>query len=569
MIISAAVFLFAIVSEPLLCAQQSTSNYIMRTTHINPDSTAYARREILYYDGLGRPVQMLRRYAATNADDLVDLLEYDSLGRVSRAWRPIAIWAAGCQVPSASFADVAQYYYSDESPFSETVYDGSPLDRIRKMTGPGAAWHTADRGVTTGYLTNSGLGGDASLQCVKYAFSLSGYTGISFSRDGLWPAGVLTVRKTENEDGRTVWLFKDMRDLTILERRLAEAGSGNNPEVYADTYYLYDDAGRLTAVLPPELSKYFSGNSWSEITETDPKVEGYAYQYRYDARGRMIAKKLPGAAWTYYVYDKGDRLVLTQDGNQRLRNEWSFLLQDNLGRECLTGMLTRVFNAFDNPLGNVQVAASRDWNTGTYGVLHGYTVSGLTLPSNAEILTVNWWDDYVFLEREADMPGSSYGYSAPPSGSGYGEQYAGGAQGLLTGRWSRSLGEVREGVGAAVCETWAYDDHGRTVFHVKGYPSGKRVVERSGYDFVGNMTALGRTMYGEDGTSHSEAIDYTYDNWGRLRSTTNTLDEGPAITLSSNTYDTVGRLTSVARGGTATQNAPSALTSTYSYNARD
>ncbi len=65
------------------------------------------------------------------------------------------------------------------------------------------------------------------------------------------------------------------------------------------------------------------------------------------------------------MYDKGDRLVLTQVGNQRERN------------------------------------------AETYGALHGYLVGGLTIPSGAEVQTVNWWDDYAFLGHEEDMPGSS------------------------------------------------------------------------------------------------------------------------------------------------------------------
>ena len=552
-------------------AQEATANYIMTTTHLSADSTQAARRVVSYHDGLGRPVQMLRRHAATNADDLVDLTEYDSLGRVSRIWNPVSIWAVGNQVSAEMFTPAATSYYADECPFSETLYDGTPLDRIRKVTGPGEAWHNAGKGVKSNYLTNTASVGTDSLHCVKYGFTLSGNTGISFTRNGLWPAGSLTVDRTEDEDGRTLWVFKDMRELTVLERRLAEAATNSAGAVYADTYYLYDNAGRLTAVLPPEMSKRFSAGTWSGSTGDSPEVEGFAYQYRYDARGRMIAKKLPGAGWTYYVYDQGDRLVLTQDGNQRGRNEWSFRLQDLLGRECLTGVLTGNYNAFSNPLGSVQVRAVRDRSSGNYGDRHGYTVEGLSLPPGAEVLTVNWWDDYSFLDREAGMDGSVYSYTAPGTSEPYGVFYEASASGLQTGHWSRTLGEVRDSstIGPAVMEAWYYDDHGRVVYHVKGYPSGCRIAERSGYDFVGNLTAVKRAMHDGTGTQeHTEEYAYTYDSWGRLQSTVHTLDGGSPVTLASNSYDSVGRLSGTQRGRVGTTPGPVALSSGYTYNVR-
>ena len=569
-ILIAVVLLSATFAEPLLLAQQSTSNYVMKTTHINPDSTAYARQEIRYHDGLGRPVQTLRRHAATNADDLVDLTEYDSLGRASRTWSPVAIWAAGGQLSTELLTSAAQSYYDDECPFSETLYDGSPLDRVRKVTGPGEAWHLAGKGVKSNYYTNAESVGTDSLHCIRFGFSLSGNTGITFTRDNLWPAGSLMVERTEDEDGRTLWVFKDMRDQVVLERRLAEAATNSAGAVYADTYYLYDDAGRLTAVLPPELSAYFGWGNWPGISETDPKVEGFAFQYRYDARGRMIAKKLPGAAWTYYIYDKGDRLVLTQDGNQRERGEWSFRLQDALGRECLTGIMAGSYDAFADPLGSVQVRAIRNHGDGDYGSLHDYSVEGLSLPADAEALTVNWWDDYSFLGHESGMCGSLYGYTAPAATEPYSARYETSAAGLQTGHWSRTLGEVRQNVGPAVMEAWYYDDHGRVVYHVKGYPSGRRVQERSGYDFVGNLTALGRTMYdGSGAEEHTEAYAYQYDNWGRLQNTTHALDGGMPVTLTNNTYDSVGRLNGTTRGAIGATQGPASLSSSYAYNVRD
>ena len=553
-------------------AQETTANYIMTTTHLSADSTQAARRVVSYHDGLGRPVQTLRCGGAGNRDDLVGRTEYDSQGRACRSWNPVAVENNdGREVSADTVSVYAQQYYSDNNAYTLTEYDGSPLDRIRKVTGPGEAWHNAGKGVKSNYLTNTVSTGTDSLHCVKYGFTLSGDTGIAFTCNGLWPAGSLTVDRTEDEDGRTLWVFKDMRELTVLERRLAEAATNSAGAVYADTYYLYDNAGRLTAVLPPEMSKRFSAGTWSGSTGDSPEVEGFAYQYRYDARGRMIAKKLPGAGWTYYVYDQGDRLVLTQDGNQRGRNEWSFRLQDLLGRECLTGVLTGNYNAFSNPLGSVQVRAVRDRTSGNYGNLHGYTVEGLSLTPGAEVLTVNWWDDYSFLGREAGMDGSAYGYTAPGSSEPYGAFYEASASGLQTGHWSRTLGEVRDSstIGPAVMESWYYDDHGRVVYHVKGYPSGRRIAERSGYDFVGNLTAVGRTMH--DGTGaqeHTEEYAYQYDNWGRLLLTTHRLDGSAALKLAENTYDSVGRLSGASRGGTAVLASPVGLASSYTYNVR-
>ena len=52
----------------------------------------------------------------------------------------------------------------------------------------------------------------------------------------------------------------------------------------------------------------------------------------------MIGKRVPGADWIYMVYDDRDRLVLTQDGNQRVNNQWTFTKYDALDRPVSTGI---------------------------------------------------------------------------------------------------------------------------------------------------------------------------------------------------------------------------------------
>ena len=40
-------------------------------------------------------------------------------------------------------------------------------------------------------------------------------------------------------------------------------------------------------------------------------LEGLCYQYKYDYRNRVAAKKLPGKQWEFIVYDKQSQPVAT------------------------------------------------------------------------------------------------------------------------------------------------------------------------------------------------------------------------------------------------------------------
>ncbi|MEO1656033.1 MAG: hypothetical protein AAFU64_21005, partial [Bacteroidota bacterium] len=73
------------------------------------------------------------------------------------------------------------------------------------------------------------------------------------------------------------------------------------------------------------------------------------FKYQYDSRGRMIVKKVPGAGEVRMVYDQQDRLVLSQDANQRnidehtgvvTNSEWTFTKYDPLSRPVMTGIFT-------------------------------------------------------------------------------------------------------------------------------------------------------------------------------------------------------------------------------------
>jgi hypothetical protein len=95
------------------------------------------------------------------------------------------------------------------------------------------------------------------------------------------------------------------------------------------------------------------------------------------------------------VYDTADRLIFTQDGNQRAKTtkEWTFTIPDALGRTVITGTCINALTYTADPLKNIVVNAS--YVGGTSGH-KGYTTSGVSL-STPTVLTVNYYDDYSFL----------------------------------------------------------------------------------------------------------------------------------------------------------------------------
>ena len=83
------------------------------------------------------------------------------------------------------------------------------------------------------------------------------------------------------------------------------------------TYYV-NESPRLRAVLPPQATTLLLGNG----QQVSAAVDSLLFYYRYDGRGRMLAKQVPGQAGEVQtVFDQLDRPVLTQDPAQRARQE--------------------------------------------------------------------------------------------------------------------------------------------------------------------------------------------------------------------------------------------------------
>ena len=169
------------------------------------------------------------------------------------------------------------------------------MNRVIRQTGPGAAWHTAGKAGTTTHDMNAA--NDVRLYGVDHV------SGV-LRQDGFYRRGSLEKLTTTDEDGHTTETFTDNQGKTILTVVV-------NGEERLETYYVYDYRELLRWVLSPEASHRIASSIDTEV------LYKYAYYYEYDALKRMTFKKLPGCEPVYMVYDKRDRLVLTQDGNMR------------------------------------------------------------------------------------------------------------------------------------------------------------------------------------------------------------------------------------------------------------
>lgn len=516
--------------------------------------------DIQYFDDLGKLAQTVQVGRTPQKTDLIILYGYDYWGRLSKQWLPIVSPSNnGSFVNADRISEISKTFYLDEESYSRPYYEPSHLNRLEKQYGPGADWHIKKKAHRTGYLTNRTKTGTTwayadSLVCGLYK-TTDDTKSISLFRTTNYGVGELSVTRLKDEDENISYEFKDKKGQVVLTRQI------NDGKLY-DTNYIYDSFGNLRAVLPPEASdRLLSSSSW---VETDTNLKLYAYLYKYDGSNHCIAKKLPGCDWIYYVYDKADQLIFTQDGEQRLKSEWTYSIPDVFGRIVLTGTCKNIINyAVENPINAVVKAI---YNTSRTNLANSYTITGITL-STSTILSVNYYDDYSFLGM-TEVPNNANTQYVAESGYGicYGDHQAANRyknKGLLTGTVTTQMNSTGGIESTYLYSVMYYDNRGRPI-QVKGnnHLPGGIEKEYIAYNFTGQPTQKKHVHQATGKTTQTEVYAYTYDHAGRLTKETYQLNGATAITLAENMYDELGRLKTNKKGGVA-----NAL-STYGYNIR-
>ena len=534
-------------------AQTGNNNYV-RTTAPTVATTATTGLSVSnsitsyqYFDDLGRPWQTVQVGMTPGQLDLVTYQEYDAAGRSSATWLPVNA-ASGNNGNPLSLSTVQSRSrlssnYGDGKAYSKPVYEASPLDRVLEQYGPGEEWHDNGKRVKTEYLSNTA---DGELSCRWYRTTdTRGDVQVSILTGKMcYPAGELYVTRTTDEEGTGVSLeFKDKQGHLLLTRR-------KNGASYHDTYYVYDSYGNLRAVLPPLAADALAAaGTWTVTTDGTGALAQYAYLYKYDDRNRCIWKKLPGADGIRYGYDRGDRMIASQDGEQAAKSPalCTFYLYDIDNRPVIQG--TCEFRGSIASLGPTAMLTSLKRSYDGKIIASGLENSGynpnMTLYSPV-VHTINYYDDYGFRSLAGFDNESCFPKESHPAG------------GLLTGTVTMLL----DGSGKKLYTVYYYDEKGRpekTVSsnHLGGYDTTTTV-----YTFTGKPKTVTHVHTATGKAQQTQVYTYTYDHADRVKTVTHKLNSLTAVTLADNTYDDLGRLKKNSRNGV------SSLSDTYEYNVR-
>jgi len=267
-----------------------------------------------------------------------------------------------------------------------------------------------------------------------------------------------------------------------------------------------------------------AASNWSVTAHTDLANE-QCFRYEYDDRNRMIIKKVPGAGEVWMVYDQLDRLVMTQDYNQRNQSpvKWSYILYDALDRPYATGL-------WDN-------SSSRATHQASAGISTSYP----TLSGTWEELTHNYFDDYSWSGARS-YDNSNVAYLSAGSNP-YPETVAktDNTYGQPTGAKTKVLGSS-----TWIINTSYFDEKGRVVQALTDNANSGVDLVTNQYDFTGKLLSSHLRHQNPSSSLTPEVKVLTkmlYDHGGRLLKVWKQLNNnGTDKLILENEYDELGQL---------------------------
>jgi len=582
-------------------AQVSTTrNHVISNNIKKPGVTTQAQVDLLaigdkeqqvtYLDGLGRPVQTVLTQANPQKKDIITPIEYDGYGREIKKFLPYADLAGTVygSLSTNGYADQSAFYNpvttthtvaKDVNPYAQIFMEFSPIMRPMENGAPGQTWQPGS-GHTIKFLSLLNTTTDEVKKWTVTNNATLGEFGTYAST--AYNAGELFKMVTADEHGKQVIVFKDREGKVILKKvqltATADAGTGSGHSGWLCTYYIYDDLNNLRCVVQPRGVELIP-STWV-LTDATILAE-QCFRYEYDARNRMIMKKVPGATEVYMVYDARDRLVMTQDAVLRASSKWMVTLYDDLNRPVQAGLLLNTYTTPNPAKTFVQHLTDASIST-------AYPFAVATPPTTTywEYLTKTGYDDYTTIPAASGLTNSmdgaynnsTYGintsYNTSPD---YAQQIPSTAstltRGLVTWTQTKVLGTT-----TYLYTVNLYDDKGRLVQVKSKNLTGGADLLTTQYSWSGQpLVSIFKEV--KAGTNTQTTVVVTkmiYDDLGRLVQTDkkvqNTNVNANALpasytTVSKNEYDALGQLKK-KKLATAYNSNAGLETLSYDYNIR-
>ncbi|MCI3936852.1 RHS repeat-associated core domain-containing protein [Chryseobacterium aahli] len=519
----------------------TTENYVYTKTYITDPTIANPKiaETVQYFDGLGRPKQIVNVKASPLGRDIVTHIEYDGFGRQIKDYLPVPQSGTmnGAIVPTPLSNATQTDIYGSEKIYAEKILENSPLDRVQQQIQVGNDW----TGKPVKFDYDANIASDYVRKYETTTTWVEGRTQTAVQLLQYFQPSQLYKNTITDEDGNKTIEFKNGQGQTLLVRKVLSATENT------DTYYVYNEYNQLAFVIPPLAS----------APSVEPStVENLYYQYRYDGRNRLVEKKLPGKGWEYMVYDKADRLIMTQDANLQQQEKWLITKYDRFGRVVYTGIL---------PGGNRESMQSQAGNQVITESTNGsFTKNGMEIYySNVyffnieTVLSVNYYD--IYPVGSPAIPTQILGQNILHENA---QLYNISTKTLPVASYVKNI----EDDNWTKNYTW-YDTKGRPVAshsinHLGGYTKTESLLDFSGTP----LQAITKHKRLNGDTEKVITENFTYDHQNRLQVHKHKVDNNPEEILAQNEYNELSQLKTKKVGGVVLGN--SLQTVDYKYNIR-
>jgi RHS repeat-associated protein len=497
---------------------------------------------ISYADGYGRTVQTVAKQLSPLRKDNVGVTNFDEFGRPAISYMPyVASTSNGTFKQNALAEDSAFYkalYPTEQVIYSQTLYDGSPMNIPIKSMAAGNEWGGANKGKSMSHRSNTFQ--DSVLYWSVNINSILDKPNVS----AFYVAGSLSVKELIDENGLRSISYTDLQGKTVLTKTQEADVPGLGAFGWLCTYYVYDEMNNLRVIIPPKAAK----NLITSTAVLSPlSFTGLCYAYFYDDRGRQIAKHIPGKGKSYTAYDIFDRPVMTQDPYLALTNKWAFVLYDGQSRPVKSGVIISALS-----IDTIQAQAAR-------------SVAYPTLAGTYTITSETYYDDYNWIiSQNGNGPVGSYintnvitatnfitSYNTSPL---YAQPILQSARtrGAVTGTKTNILGTTNYTYSISF-----YDNYGRAIQTQQKNHTGGVDIATMQYSYKGIVlrSHTSHTKAGSNAQTHTMLTKYNYDHVGRVLDVTKNIDNLGDKIISQLSYKETGQVSTKVLGANLQQQA--------------